>query len=415
MDTNRIESLDSLRGIASLIVVIFHSLISFILFYNANYDNVFETDSLALFTLSPLRVLWAGNEAVLLFFVLSGFVLSIPVFKGKNQIYTAYLTKRFFRIYFPYIIVVTVSVVLATLFRGYNNVEGLSSIYYGRWDNDPSLESILGYIFMIPIDTNANGVVWTLFHEMRISIVLPIFLFIIYKFKFIKSFVLTMSISVFAFVFFYVLNVIVHNDTLSIIFDDFSMSAYYSIFFVFGAFLSRYREQISFISRKQWWIKLGLFILSLLLINNRWMLLPLNLDITMIENAISAIGILIIFALVLNSTFANKLLTSKPLLWLGKVSFSLYLVHIPVIMLTTIFLGKIVPIEMAFLVAIILSLPVAGLTYMLVEVPAIKIGKTMSNKITKKKLVDESNENGQKHLDEEPEVVLVSKPEGNTN
>ncbi len=100
---------------------------------------------------------------------------------------------------------------------------------------------------------------------------------------------------------------------------------------------------------------------------------------------VSLVGIMILFILVLNSNLAERLLTQRPLLWLGKVSYSLYLVHIPVIMVTTIVLGKFISMKVAFVIAIVLSLFAAGLAYKLVEVPAIHWGKKISMKFMKEK------------------------------
>jgi peptidoglycan/LPS O-acetylase OafA/YrhL len=52
-------------------------------------------------------------------------------------------------------------------------------------------------------------------------------------------------------------------------------------------------------------------------------LIPLNLNFWMIQQGFALVGILILFTVILNSELADKLLTQKPLLWLGKVSYSL--------------------------------------------------------------------------------------------
>lgn len=125
---NRIESLDSLRGIAAFIVVIFHCLLSFTLFYEANYDYKFTNWLVEIFTVTPLHTLWAGKEAVLLFFVLSGFVLMLPFTNNKQPNYPSYLIKRICRIYIPYIIVMFMSVILTQIFWKYN-LDGMSPTY----------------------------------------------------------------------------------------------------------------------------------------------------------------------------------------------------------------------------------------------------------------------------------------------
>jgi peptidoglycan/LPS O-acetylase OafA/YrhL len=51
-----------------------------------------------------------GGEAVILFFVLSGFVLALPSINGKPQTYLTFITRRIFRIYVPYLAALAISV-----------------------------------------------------------------------------------------------------------------------------------------------------------------------------------------------------------------------------------------------------------------------------------------------------------------
>lgn len=69
----RIESLDSLRGISAMVVVVFHCLMCFELFYTAKIYSVYGNELVKWMSITPLHTLWAGTEAVILFFVLSVF------------------------------------------------------------------------------------------------------------------------------------------------------------------------------------------------------------------------------------------------------------------------------------------------------------------------------------------------------
>ncbi|MEH7247503.1 acyltransferase family protein, partial [Neobacillus niacini] len=75
--SNRLEELDSLRGIASLTVVIHHTLLTLPIFLAAHQHEQINSTIVKIFTNSPLHIIWGGHEAVILFFVLSGFVLSL--------------------------------------------------------------------------------------------------------------------------------------------------------------------------------------------------------------------------------------------------------------------------------------------------------------------------------------------------
>jgi Acyltransferase family len=76
----RFEQLDSMRGLAALVVVFHHF---YLMFYRAHFRS------------NPLSALIypfvAGHESVMLFFVLSGFVLSLPLMKQVPFSYPIYV------------------------------------------------------------------------------------------------------------------------------------------------------------------------------------------------------------------------------------------------------------------------------------------------------------------------------------
>jgi len=376
---NRIEYLDSLRGIAAFSVVIFHCMISFNIFHSANYKADYRNGFIKFITESPLKVLWSGQEAVLLFFVLSGFVLSISFLKGKNNNYNIFLARRFARIYIPYIIVMLVSVVLASIFMNFKDIDGLSSTFDNRWDHAVTWKSILAYIFMINYDTaNVNGVVWTLYHEMRISVMFPILMMIVIKWKALKSLLVSCILLSASWLTLMLISKY-STGTISFIASDFSNTVFYTAFFVFGAILSKYRTEVSnYISRLNPLIKLFMFVISMILMSARWVGVVSPILPGYIQDLTAGAGIVILFCVALSSSFAQSVLMSKPLLWLGKISFSLYLIHILVLLLLVNLFGSYIGVGVIWLTPIA-SLPVAALVYKFVEEPAIKIGRNWTS------------------------------------
>lgn len=102
---SRLVSLDGLRGAAAFVVVVFHFLS--MLAPSWTPKNAHE---LHFFVDTPLAILWNGPFAVSVFFVLSGFVISGVAAKRADRLF-ANIVARYIRLALP----VTVSVILAWL------------------------------------------------------------------------------------------------------------------------------------------------------------------------------------------------------------------------------------------------------------------------------------------------------------
>ncbi len=89
----RYEELDSARGLAALSVVFHHFLLIFPLFFIDTFNDK-TASTVNLLKYSPLHVFWAGHEAVIFFYILSGFVLALPFYSAKKFQYFPYLVKR---------------------------------------------------------------------------------------------------------------------------------------------------------------------------------------------------------------------------------------------------------------------------------------------------------------------------------
>lgn len=75
------QSFDGLRGVAAVVVLIHHSLLTVPSLASAYYPTTVTAIAWSkswLITYTPLHLIWAGTEAVCLFFILSGFVLTLP-------------------------------------------------------------------------------------------------------------------------------------------------------------------------------------------------------------------------------------------------------------------------------------------------------------------------------------------------
>ena len=128
----RYEELDSLRGIAALIVLFCHLLFIF----PSIGDNLNAKFGIV------LSILWDGHSAVIIFFVLSGFVLSLPFYKDNKPNYIRYLIKRICRIYVPYISVIIIAILTKMVLDSkLDTIPHLSG--WGLWNIEISLKQYL--------------------------------------------------------------------------------------------------------------------------------------------------------------------------------------------------------------------------------------------------------------------------------
>lgn len=104
--TERFEALEGLRGIAAIIVVLYHSLLGFFavsfLGVQTNTPSVQHLNIESSLFSNPLMVFLSGTFSVSIFFVLSGFVLSIGYFQsGKESIVKSLAIRRYPRLMLP--------------------------------------------------------------------------------------------------------------------------------------------------------------------------------------------------------------------------------------------------------------------------------------------------------------------------
>ncbi|MCL6631389.1 MAG: acyltransferase [Alicyclobacillus herbarius] len=370
----RIAVLDALRGLAALTVVFEHCLISLPAFNQANGYRDPGKPWVDALTFTPLHLAWAGHEAVIFFFVLSGFVLALPFLNNKSLPYTGYLMKRICRLYIPYVVVVLLSAGLLTCVFADGPVHGqeenMSSWFQGIWNHAVTPSVVAQYILMTGQDThNLDVSSWSLVHELRISLIFPVLVVLLRRIPTQVSvpcaagLILSMSAWYNAFPY------------------RLGATLYYVGFFALGVLLAKHRLTIRAImecfSRST---KVVLLVLALLLYNADWF--PAihsffdqrrpGIDI------IIAVAAALIIALSLGSARMKAWLGKGPFLWLGHISFSLYLIH-PVVLAGLVYgLDGWLPKHWIILLVPPVSILSAYVMYRFVERPSIRLGRQLA-------------------------------------
>ncbi len=345
----RIKSLDSLRGIAALTVVLYHCNL---IYFSANGGAPRWV------SLSPLRVLFDGHAAVLVFFALSGFVLFLT-FKSVDGIrYYPYIVKRFMRIYPPFAFVIIGAALLCDWVK-YLPIPHLldDGGHVLDWDTStlPTSGVIAAHLAMTDRVQWLDPPMWSLVHEMRISVFFPLIaLWVLrdWRVATIGTFLIS-AVSAYL------------NRTHAFLpwpYQPFT-TLQYVFLFAGGAALSLHATTVrERLSRIPMWARLVLWIAALVLIT------------LAVSDVFSA---LLLVALCL-APWADGALSHAVPTWLGRVSYSLYLVHIPVLYTMMHLFWSKLPLIALLACAVLISLLVSELTYRFVERPAISLGRRLA-------------------------------------
>lgn len=165
--------LDSLRGAAAFAVLLWHttasSLHTFLIgsrfapvaspFYNA-------------IMYSPLRIISAGPEAVWLFFILSGFVLTRSA-ASPHYRWDAYYPSRIIRLYLPIIAAVLLTALTFVVLP--REVTPANSPFVGGLPNSYSFGLMVRDMTLLNGTSTANVPLWSLQWEVLFSILLPLY------------------------------------------------------------------------------------------------------------------------------------------------------------------------------------------------------------------------------------------------
>ena len=179
---SHVHSLDGLRGVAALVVVAHHLLLTLPWF--ADRIGLGQIGTKGQFTFSwhnffeytPLHIFYGGTEAVVIFFVLSGFVLINPV---NKQSLVTYTRNRLVRLYAPIIAAVLLAAVLVKVIP-HQKMDGAS-----WWLNSHAIPFTFGALFrnMWVLDGAdwLNSSLWSMRYEVIFSLCVMVFAGFVFK------------------------------------------------------------------------------------------------------------------------------------------------------------------------------------------------------------------------------------------
>jgi peptidoglycan/LPS O-acetylase OafA/YrhL len=355
--TGRLHSLDGLRGLAAVVVLLHHALLTVPALARPYFvtEPVDRSDRIAwALTHTPLHLFWAGTEAVYVFFVLSGLVLALPVLRSTSFSWLDYYPRRAARLYLPVAGAVVWGLLLLALVHRTNDPD------YSRWMvARPNAASWTGVFHDLTLLRGTSGVVsplWSLQWEVWFSLLLPLYILGALLARRLPLWVPTAGLMAMV-----MAGVLVHSSAMT-----------YLPIFGLGVLVATHLPELTRRAagiRARGWVVLGVG--ATVLVTAHWWMLALTtsssaIDVTTPLAVLGAAGYVLMGAL---CPQARRILETRPVQWLGAISFSLYLVHEPIVSATGFLLGP-----GSGLLVVVLAIPtslLAGwLFYRGVEQPA---------------------------------------------
>lgn len=349
----RIDYLDSVRGIAAMMVVIYH----FIGWRWGDYTKYHAAS-----------IVFNGSDAVSFFFVLSGLVLSYKYFHSDAEVnLPRYTYKRILRLYPAFIVTILINYFYWN--RGMIMDGQILAIM-----KDMFLENRKGLWQELVMVRNAHKYYipgWTMGVEMALSLLMPLFIFIgRNKIKMIWWF----------------------------LFISLVMGSYISMFvfhFLLGTLIAYYFPKIrdfDFKASKWYAFRIPISVLVIILYSVRHLdrMFPFPTGYHHVANMLkidffhfTGFASAIILLFIINSPRLQKILEIKPLMFLGKISYSVYLMHWFFVVYIMDHWDKLISMfptfEIGFLcllaITVLCTLVSASGLYYLVEEPFIKIAR----------------------------------------
>ena len=346
----RLVELDALRGLAALCVLLYHG------WYSQ------PTQPLALFWLfqhTPLHVITSGRQPVVFFFVLSGFVLSRAMLAGRPPGWANYALQRTVRLGLPVGAALVASVVLYALAWRALPPPWAGGMFMTSavWTEPPSALGLLRQALLLGHDgqVSLDPVLWSLVHEWRVSLLLPAVLL----FRGRPWRLLAVGLGAWA-----LATALGARDQAVALGADLAGTLLATLYFLLP-FCAGGALALARLPALPGWarVALGLARVPLTMTNN---------------DLVGVLASVVLIVLALRPGPLLAWLRWPAVAWLGKVSFSLYLIHLPLLAALVQALGGVVSQSVAVALGMVLSLPAAALLHRGVERPAHRLAKRIA-------------------------------------
>jgi peptidoglycan/LPS O-acetylase OafA/YrhL len=371
--TSRVAALDGLRGIAAAIVVVYHFLCMFLPAFAAEMSATPHP-----VVHYPIAILWNGPFAVSIFFVLSGFVMAAATAR-RADLLVANCVSRYCRLALPILASVVLAWCFLTLLPDATRTLEAQLASPSRWleysfqGDIPGLPYAVADALVLNFVNGLsrfNNVLWT----MQIELIGSLLIFFIYFFA--RSSLPRLLISVGA-------------VSLAI----FALRDFYYLSFMLGLLIYEfcYRRRISPLAP---WLPLAALVVGVVLgglsegAHERWGLPPAPFGVQSFElgrsdGLVPVLAATAILYAVVNLAALSTLFATALPRFLGRISFPLYLVHVPLLYTWVAFAYTRTELSLAALFGgyVAMTLLLAFLGTLFVEEPTLALARRVRERV----------------------------------
>lgn len=342
--TNHLDSLQSFRGIAALIVLIHHC------FFYFKYDSNVKT---------IVEVVFNAHAAVVAFYVLSGYVLTLSLLKYElnfKNIVNFYI-RRVFRIYPALWFAAILATIYLLIFKGFTPSNIVSSWWNPNYTDDfiswfKVFVGYMGFGHELPLP------IWSISIELVASLMFPLMIFFLKKNHYL-FFVYFIFLLVLAFL---------SKDIFSKYMFCFSLGSsivLWNVNLFRNVFLNKY-------------LYYGCIIIAFVALNFSRSLFDwnyANFYHYFYANILESIFAGILIYLISNAKYSIYPLMNKKVIYLGDISYSIYLLHLPIMAFVAFGLDYLSQINVIPRNAYILSILLCLITFSLTVILSSKVYK----------------------------------------
>lgn len=359
----RIRGLDSIRGIAAVMVVLFHLALMVL-----SPQAIQHTLKYSLFVALFLN----GQFAVTLFYILSGFVLTYALTKEGDYRFLHFMQKRVVRLYIPYASALAIAFALFFIWRSTN----LPHVPHMVWDLPAHPLNYLSLILMggMQGQGSIDSPIWTICVEMQAALFMP-FLVRVDKSK-LPFFVIALIVAgqLFAYIEMPWGAENFRNPIGAV--GRLAATLYYFQFFGMGSLIFQWREEIAnFLAGCSRIVIATMAAVSVVCLG-----MCAFTTSEQIGTSLDAIAACFIICTCVSLPAINQSLAKAPLLFFGKISFSLYLTHVPIMQFVGSLAAPIVGATPAMISSLIPVIAIAYLFNRYVEQPAADLSHSLSRR-----------------------------------